>query len=88
MPGGCLKKVRKCWVQITQRILKANKLTEIRIFFWLRLIDRQLEKSPGILLLCMITPARLLYMQIWKDSEIPTTGEWLVKMVEQQRWQD
>lgn len=36
-------------------------------------MDSQLEKTHGGLLLYMITSGKLLYVQKWKYSEIPTT---------------
>ena len=45
-------------------------------------MDKQLEKSHGTLFLYMITAARLLYAQRWKDSALHTMEEWLVKMME------
>lgn len=36
----------------------------------------------------MITSTRLLYAQRWKNAEIPTMEEWIVKMAELGgRWQ-
>lgn len=45
-------------------------------------MDRQLEKSHGILFWYMITIWGVLYAQKWKHFEIPTIGESLVKITE------
>ena len=39
-------------------------------------------KKYGNLLLYMITVARILYTQFWKKENIPTTEEWVIKLLD------
>lgn len=34
----------------------------------------------------MITSARLTYVQRWRNTEVPTMEEWIVKMAEVAGW--
>lgn len=45
-------------------------------------MDQQSERKHGTLFLYMITVAGLLHAQRWKDLEIPTIDEWMVKLME------
>lgn len=61
-----------------------------KFLYWLLgLMDSQLEKKTcGRSFSCMITAARLLYVQRWKVSEMSMIGEWLVNMMNLQKWQN
>lgn len=45
-------------------------------------MDSQLEKTYERLVLYMVTASKLLYTQRWKNTEISTMEDWIVKMVE------
>ena len=50
--------------------------------FILGLMDQQLEKQHGTLFLYMITAAKLIYAQRWKDAQIPSMEDWMIKLME------
>lgn len=64
-----------------QMILKINMHLKPEAFLW-AIIYKQLEKSQGTLFLYMVTAARLLYAQRWKEPISPTMEEWMIKMME------
>ena len=45
-------------------------------------MDKNVKEKGGSLFLYMITAARLLYAQKWKNEIIPTVNEWIIKMME------
>ena len=70
-------KAKKFWNQICtiiQKILKVNLQLKPELFL-LGLMDQQFEKQHGTLFLYMITAARLLYAQRWKDAQVPSMDD-------------
>ena len=45
-------------------------------------MEKELEKQHGVLLLYMIMAAKQLYAQQWKDPQILTVEDWIVKLMD------
>lgn len=58
-----------------------------RYFLSSGLMNKELERKFGTFLFYMLTAARILYVQRWKDTLISTTEEWKVmELMEMAKW--
>ena len=78
------KKAKTFWKRIHSIVQKILKTTiELKPgTFLLGLMDKNVKDKGGSLFSYMITAARLLYAQKWKNETIPMVNEWITKVME------
>lgn len=78
------KKTKKFWDMIhktIQKILNVNIMKKTE-FYLLGLMEEDLQKKHGKLLLNMITAARIIFAQQWKEEYLPMIEEWIIKVID------
>lgn len=62
-----------------QKILKIQILIKHEAFL-LGTMDKSIKKQFGTLFLYMVTVVRIVFAKHWKEKEMPTAEEWILKI--------